>query len=241
MPRALSISALCLSLLGAPAVHASGPADAGTPAPAAATPPASQSIDPELLEEARSLLPPPLLYGHFRPQVGTFVEYEVTSPQKAKSRVRVAVVGRTERATGEAMYQVEFHAPHAKPPTLVVLWVVGDARPMVERLAVSVAPHAPISIPVDLYLDLPELRGTPTGEAALELKGGTFAGKALRRGYKNEKGATTEVVSTDKVPLFGVQTVRGPLGTWVAQKSGTGATPELTTVPVSVPRFPRVE
>jgi hypothetical protein len=47
-----------------------------------------------------------------------------------------------------------------------------------------------------------------------------------------------EVVTTEKAPVFGVESVRTPEGTWVAKKSGTGARPELNAVPIAVPRLP---
>jgi hypothetical protein len=169
--------------------------------------------------------------------VGTFVEYEVTS-KKTKARVRASVVGRTVRATGEPMYQVEFNYPDTKPRTLVVAWIIGDERPFVERLAIAVDAQTPVSIPVDLYLDQPELRGSPSAEEReAPIKSGPFAGPASQRSYQLDTQASAEVLTTDKVPLFGVHTVRGREDTWVARSTGTGATPELLSIPMMVPRF----
>jgi hypothetical protein len=202
-------------------------------------PPQPPSIDATLLQEARSLIPPPLMYGQFRPEVGTFVEYEVTSKQ-GKALVRAAVVGRSVRPSGEPLYQVEFIYSNVKPRTMVVLWILGDERPMVDRLALAVDDQTPISMPVDLYLDLPELRGAQTREAQAQVKAGPFASKGMQRSYKATTGATADVLTTDKVPLFGVETVRSGQDTWVARKTGTGVGPELNTVPLSVPRLPRM-
>jgi hypothetical protein len=236
MRRFLNASCLALLLTG----PASAPgADGGTRPPAAdaGVPPAAggSTIHPSRLEEARSLVPPPLLYGQFRPVVGTWVEYELSSKQ-ATFPVRAAVVGQTLRGT-TPLYQVEL-AYDTKPRTLIVLWVAGSERPMVERLAVYVAPHAPISIPVDLFTDQPELRGELKRTRDTELRGGPFAGKARQLTFQREAGATVEVVTTRKVPLFGVESVRGGDATWVARKTGTGARPELSSIPISVPRVP---
>jgi hypothetical protein len=185
------------------------------------------------------MLPPPLLYARFRPEVGAFVEYEVSSTKtKPKTRVRAAMVGKAVRPTGEPMYQVEFNFTDVQPRTLIVVWVIGDERPFVERLAVAAENQTPISVPVDLYLDLADLRGTRTSDTEVELKATPFAGKARQQGYKLAPSGTSEVITSDKVPVFGVQRVRLGEDTWVALKAGTGASPELTTIPVNVPRTP---
>jgi hypothetical protein len=220
---------------GTPSGSAAAREVASSPSNKAAEAP-SERIDPSRIAEARSLLPPPLLYANFRPEVGTFVEYELSSKQ-AKTRVRAAVVGKTLNAEGEPLYQVEFEYPDLEQKVLVVLWVIGDERPLVDRLAVAAGADAPVSVPVDLYIGMPDLQGTKTGESEVQVKGGPFAGKATQRSYQLAPGGTAEVITTDKVPLFGVQTVRQPDGTWVARKMGTGATPELKSIPMSVPRF----
>ncbi|WP_164008753.1 hypothetical protein [Pyxidicoccus trucidator] len=193
-------------------------------------------VDPSRLAEARALVPPPLLYGEFQPVVGTWVEYEFSSKQ-GRFPVRAAVVGESRREDGSLLYQVELDYG-TTPRTLVVVWVVGGARPMVERLAVSVPPNAPISIPVDLYVDQPELRGAPVVEKDTELRTGAFAGRVRQRTFRREQGGTVVVVSTQKVPVFGVESVREAEVTWVARKTGTGARPELGTVPIAIPRVP---
>jgi hypothetical protein len=208
-------------------------ADAGTPAPGDG----GSVVDPSRLAEARALVPPPLLYGEFQPVVGTWVEYEFSSKQ-GRFPVRAAVVGETiRREDGSPLYQVELDYG-TKPRTLVVVWVIGGARPMVDRLAVSVPPNAPISIPVDLYVDQPELRGALSAEKETEVRGGAFAGKGRQRTFKREQGGTVVAVSTAKVPVFGVESVRDAEATWVARKTGTGARPELGSVPITIPRTP---
>ncbi|WP_163989695.1 hypothetical protein [Pyxidicoccus caerfyrddinensis] len=207
--------------------------DAGTPA----LEDGGTVVDPSRLAEARALVPPPLLYGTFQPVVGTWVEYEFSSKQ-GRFPVRAAVVGEAiRREDGSPLYQVELDYG-TKPRTLVVVWVIGGTRPMVERLAVSVPPNAPISIPVDLYMDQPELRGALTAETDTELRGGAFAGRARQRTFRRETGAAVTVVSTPKVPVFGVESIRDTEATWVARKTGTGARPELGSVPIAIPRTP---
>jgi hypothetical protein len=206
-------------------------ADAGTPAP----PDGGTVIDPSRLSEARALVPPPLLYGQFQPAVGTWVDYEHGSRQ-GTFNVRAAVVGETLRQDGTRLYQVELDYG-TKPRTLVVLWVIGGERPMVDRLAVSVPPNAPISIPVDLHTDEPQLRGQLVKETETQVRG-PFAGKARQRDFRLETGRTASVVTTPKVPLFGVESVRDGETSWVARKTGTGARPELGSVPIAVPRLP---
>ncbi|WP_224245586.1 hypothetical protein [Hyalangium gracile] len=251
MRRLLNASCLSLVLLGS---SSSAAPDAGTqPAasPAPVTPPASgtatdggvpsatdggSTIHPSRLAEARALIPPPLLYGQFQPTVGAWVEYEFRSKQ-ATFPVRAAVVGHTLRDNTTPLYQLEV-TYDTKPRTLVVLWIEGGTHPLVERLAVSVPPNAPISIPVDLLADQPELRGEQTRARDTEVRGGPFAGKARQLTFRLETGSTMEVVTTPKAPVFGVESLRGPEATWVARKSGTGARPELNAVPIAVPRVP---
>jgi hypothetical protein len=227
MSRLLTVVCCCKLLLGAmPALAADG----GVPAPADG----GTAVDPSRLAEARALVPPPLLYGQFQPVVGTWVEYEFSSKQ-GRFPVRAAVVGETRRQDGSVLFQVELDYG-TTPRTLVVVWVVEGARPMVERLAVSVPPNAPISIPVDLYVDQPELRGAVVTEKDTEVKGGAFTGKARQRTFRREAGGTVAVISTPKVPVFGVESVREAEATWVARKTGTGARPELGSVPIAIPR-----
>jgi hypothetical protein len=233
MLPSLSASVLALTLQLGPGAPAGPAPDAGTPVDAG-----TPTIAASRLEEARTLVPSPLLYGKFRPEVGTFVEYDVTT-KEGKVRVRAAVVGRTERKDGP-MFQVEFEYLAVKPRSLVVLWLLGDTHPLVDRLALSLEPHAPLSIPVDLPVDSPELRGRPGPETEAPVKSGPFSGKAVRRTWRLEDGRAAEAVLSDKVPLFGVESVRGADGAiWVARKSGTGARPELKSVPIAIPRLPQ--
>lgn len=222
-----------LSALSAPALALLLRLASGASPPATPTTP----VDASRLDEARALVPPPLLYGTFRPEVGTFVEYDVTA-KEGRARVRVALVGRTERKDGP-LFQVEFDYLDTKPHTLIVVWLSGDTRPLVDRLALAVEPNAPVSIPVDLYADTPELRGRPEPDTQTQVTSAPFAGKATRRTYRLEQGRGAQVVLSDKVPLFGVESVRGGDGsTWVARKAGTGARPALKSVPVTIPRLP---
>jgi len=201
-----------------------------------ASPDAGRGIDPRRLEDARALVPAPLLYGHFKPGVGAWVEYELRTSQGA-SRVRIAVVGETVRDDGLPLYQVELDH-QTTPRTLVVVWVQGGERPFVEKLAVSVPPHAPISMPVDLYVDSPELRGTLEAEQDTELRKGPFAGKARQRSFRLETGRSVVVVNAPQVPLFGVESLREAETTWLARGAGTDAKPTLDAVPIAIPRLP---
>ncbi|MFY2562638.1 hypothetical protein ACN469_33910 [Corallococcus terminator] len=250
IPTALSVSFL---LFGACSDSRRGAEDAGpglalvplTPPPVeqasvlddagAPSVEAPMVVDPARLKEARALVPAPLLYGQFKPMVGAWVDYELRA-KEGKSRVRVAVVGETTREDGTVLYQLELDH-ETNPRTLVVLWVRGGDRPFVERLAVSVPPHAPLSIPVDLHVDQPELRGTLEAEKDAVAQG-AFAGKARERTFRREEGLSVGVVSTERVPLFGVESVRDAETTWVARATGTGAKPALDTVPIAVPRVP---
>lgn len=222
-----------------PAVSVGAPPDAGTVsavAPAPVPGSADITVDASRLEEARALVPPPLLHARFQPVVGAWVELEFQSKQ-GRFPVRVAVVAETRREDGLPLYQVELDYA-TTPRTLMALWVVGGGRPVVERLAISVPPNAPISLPVDLYMDQPELRGTQVEEKPTEVRGGPFAGKARRSVYRRDAKRTVTVVVTDRVPVLGVESIREDEGTWVARKSGTGATPELSAVPIAIPRLP---
>ncbi|MFP2910518.1 hypothetical protein ACLESD_36865 [Pyxidicoccus sp. 3LFB2] len=242
MARLPTVVCCCNLLLGfTTALAADGGTRGPTPGigtPGSVTAPADggTAVDPSRLAEARALVPPPLLYGRFQPEVGTWVEYEFSSKQ-GRFPVRAAVVGETRREDGSVLFQVELDYG-TTPRTLVVVWVVGGARPMVERLAISVPPNAPISIPVDLYVDQPELRGVLVAEKDTEPRTGAFAGIARQRTFRREQGGTVVVVTTPKVPVFGVESVREAEVTWVARKTGTGARPELGTVPIAIPRVP---
>lgn len=231
---------LCASLLLTCPVALAADGGTGSPAsaPAAgspASPDGGTAIDTSRLSEARALVPAPLLYGQFQPVVGTWVDYEYGTRQ-GTFNVRAAVVGETLRQDGSQLYQVELDYG-TKPRTLVVVWIIGGERPMVDRLAVSVPPNAPISIPVDLYADEPQLRGQLLREKDTQLRG-PFAGKARQRDFRPETGRTVSVVTTPKVPLFGVESIRDGESSWVARKTGTGARPELGSVPIAVPRLP---
>ncbi|NTX51482.1 hypothetical protein [Myxococcus sp. CA039A] len=205
--------------------------DAGTTAPAAPI-----MVDPSRLKEARALVPAPLLYGQLRPVLGAWVDYALRS-KETQSRVRISLVGETVREDGTPLYQLELDH-ETSPRTLVVLWVRGGARPFVDRLAISVPPHAPLSIPVDLHVDQPELRGVLEGERDTVLREGPFAGKAREQTFRREDGGLVGVVSTERVPLLGVESIRDAETTWVVRATGTGAKPALDSVPIAIPRVP---
>ncbi|MCE9673053.1 hypothetical protein LY474_35130 [Myxococcus stipitatus] len=212
------------SAVVAEAVDAGAPVDAGV------------VVDVSRAKEARALVPAPLLYGQLQPVIGTWVEYELRA-KRGSARVRAALVGETTREDGSTLYQLELDH-EMTPRTLVVAWVVGGERPFVERLAVSVPPHAPLSIPVDLHADQPELRGVPTREQEVLVREGPFAGKVRQLTYTRENGEAVVVTTTPRVPLFGVESVRDAEATWVAKRSGTDAKPSLDTVPIAIPRLP---
>lgn len=207
------------------------PSDAGTPAPA--DPP----IAPGRLAEARALVPPLLLYGQLQPVVGTWVEYTVRSKQ-VTFPVRAAVVGETPRER-DTLYQVELDYQTA-PRALIIAWVAraGTGRAVVERLAITVPPNTPVAIPVDLLADHAALRGTPVRQRDTDVRAGPFAGKGREQTFRLESGQRTTVVTADRVPVFGVESLRDAEVTWTALKSGTGAKPTLDSVPLSLPRLP---
>ncbi|AGC42150.1 hypothetical protein MYSTI_00801 [Myxococcus stipitatus DSM 14675] len=205
--------------------------DAGTLAPDAPV-----VVDPSRLQEARALIPAPLLYGEWRPVVGTWVEYDVIQHEHL-ARLRVALVGESKRRDGTTLYQLEIE--HDKGSgALVVLWLRGGARPFIERLAVTAPDYTPLSIPVDLHVDQPELRGTLREEKDLEVSHGLFPGKVHRRTFQRETNSPVVVTSTERAPLLGVTSIRDPEATWTLVATGTGAKPSLDKVPIAVPRVP---
>jgi hypothetical protein len=234
---------LALLVLLAPA-----PLRAQTPAatPSAKTPEARTSqgddsarasagapeLDPEQIAELRSAVPPPLLWGRLRPEVGAFVVYELTAG-KRKTEVRGAVVNRITR-NGLGYFQVEFSFK-AEPRTLVIAYVSDEPQPQLERLVLWMPPRAPVSVPLDLPLEAPGLRGERVRQAPAKAPA-PFTGEARRVHWTIEEG-TVEVTEADAVPLFGVARLRTPSETWVAKRAGTGATTELTAVPIMVPRI----
>ncbi|QSQ11196.1 hypothetical protein [Myxococcus landrumensis] len=258
MPRLSTILGVSLLLSGACTESRRGEKDAGaelglTPLPpmpidaatevhanqepdAPVTSDASVVVDPSRLQEARALIPAPLLYGEWRPVMGAWVDYEVISHEHL-ARVRISLVGETKRKDGTTLYQLELNN-ETVPPSLVVLWLRGGEHPFVERLAVSMPPHAPLSIPVDLHIDQPELRGFPTKEQDMEVRQGLFAGKVRMRAYARDGKTPVVVMSTERVPLLGVKSVRDPETTWTVTATGTGAKPSLDMVPIAIPRVP---
>ncbi|MFP2902868.1 hypothetical protein [Corallococcus sp. 4LFB] len=193
---------------------------------------------PSASPEARALVPPPLLYGQLQPVVGTWVEYTVRPKQGTPFPVRAAVVGETPREH-DTLYQVELDY-QTTPRALIVVWVAraGTGRALVERLALSVPPSAPVSIPVDLLADHAALRGTPVRQRDTDLRTGPFAGKGREQTFRLESGKQVTVVTAARVPVFGVESLRDAESTWTAQKGGTGARPALDAVPLALPRLP---
>ncbi|NOK16300.1 hypothetical protein [Corallococcus carmarthensis] len=187
-------------------------------------------------------MPPLLLYGQLQPVLGTWVEYTVL-PKQGMSKpgsflVRAAVVGETPREH-DTLYQVELDY-QTMPRSLIVVWVsrAGTARAVVERLAISVPPNTPVSIPVDLLADHATLRGAPVRQRDTDLRTGPFAGKGREQTFRLESGQQVTVVTSARVPVFGVESLREAEVTWTAQKGGTGARPALDAVPLSLPRLP---
>ncbi|RKG87696.1 hypothetical protein D7V97_42970, partial [Corallococcus sp. CA053C] len=184
-----------------------------------------------------ALVPPPLLYGQLQPVVGTWVEYTFRSKQ-GTFPVRAAVVGETPREH-DTLFQVELDY-QTSPRVLIIVWIsrAGTARPLVERLAISMPSNTPISIPVDLLADHSALRGVPVRQRDTELRAGPFAGKAREQTFRLESGQTMTVVTSAKVPVFGVESLHDNESSWSAVRSGAGARPSLGSVPLALPRLP---
>lgn len=193
-------------------------------------------VDPSRLQEARALVPAPLLYGEWRPVLGTWVEYEVIQHEHL-ARLRVALVGESKRKDGTTLYQLEIEQEKGSG-ALAVLWLRGGARPFIERLAASAPDYAPLSIPVDLYIDQPELRGTLWEAKDIEVSHSLFPGKVHKRTFHRETNSPVVVMTTERAPLLGVTSIRDPEAIWTLVATGTGAKPSLDKVPMAVPRVP---
>ena len=192
-----------------------------------------QIVEPSRIEEARSTLPLPLLYGQPRLQEGVFVEYELTGPQ-GKARVRAASVGRAIREN-VPVQQIEFEFLDLGQPAFVVLWLTESEPVQLDRVAAWAPPHTPVSIPIDLPVGHPQLRGEQVKVEEVEVRG-PFAGKARRVVYDLGDSKSVEVTLSDHVPLFGVLSVRRGEEQWTAVAFGDGAQRALNKVPLAMPR-----
>jgi hypothetical protein len=195
--------------------------------------PAGKEIAPSRLEEARSSLPLPLLYGTMSLKEGQYVDYEVKGP-RGKTRVRAAAVGRALR-DNVPVQQVEFEFFDLGRRALVVLWITESQPVLLDRVAAWAPPHTPVSVPIDLPVDDPQLRGVQASSEAVKVTG-AFAGQARRVVFSLESKERVEATLSEQVPLFGVLSVQRGDERWTAVASGTGAKRALTRVPLAMPR-----
>ena len=186
--------------------------------------------------EARALVPPLLRYGTFTPEAGRWVEFDVEQPGVGKHVERLSVVGVTETQRGP-LYQVELDV-RVQPHVELYLWVLGGRAPAVDRLAVTLNGGDAVSIPVELPLAEPSLRGAPAGTSNGPVAKAPFAGPTTVATWDEPPpvGRVTARRSA-AVPLVGLAALEHQGTRWTARATGTGATPTLRSVPLSVPRL----
>jgi len=225
------------AFLAAPGALAAGP-DKGRlhfsrPAPA---PDGGVPLDAARVGEARSTVPPLLRYGAFRPEPGRWVEYDVVQPGGDTHVERLSLVGATDTERGP-LYQLELDVA-IQPHVLVVMWVVGGPSPELDRLAVTLNAGDPVSVPVDLPLDHPALRGTPLGSAPGPAATGPFAGPTRVETWEEPTPVGKVVARTSPaVPLLGLHSLQHERTRWTVRATGKGATPGLRSVPLNIPRL----
>ncbi len=183
-------------------------------------------------------VPPPVRFGSLaltRP--GEYVEYEIRRAGVKPGKVRVAyVLDKTEGP--QTLRQVELDFVDSNPRHLVVLWFVIEKAPLLARMALWIPPQPPISVPMDVALNSLEVRGMAKSMGATRIDRGPFSGDAQRLAVTTSAGKVAQVVASEKVPLFGVESVEFGGDRWVATGSGDGAVSMLHAVPLKVPRLP---
>lgn len=183
--------------------------------------------------EPYDLLPPPLLFGTLKTEVGRFVEFEVTSGGWT-GKVRAALVAKTETDKGP-VYQLEVHGQ--SPDILLVYWLKPrEVGFNVERIASRLfGETGPVPFPAGFVTADPKLRGT---SAVTRLTVPFRLGKQTGTGREETftvDGKKAVVVLSDDIPLFGVVSVDFNHTLYRATATGTGAVPELKSLPPHVP------
>lgn len=229
--RALHLAALLL----APAVYGEE-GKLHFPRPAAPAPDGGVTLDPSRAAEARAVVPPLLRYGTFSPETGRWVEFDVERPGGGKHVERLSVVGVTETARGP-LYQVELDV-RLQPHVEIYAWVLGGRAPELDRLAVTLNGGDAVSIPVDLPLAHPVLRGTPAGTSRGPGARTPFAGPTTQEAWEEPPPVgRVRARRCAAVPLVGLLTLEHQGTRWTARAAGTGATPSLRSVPLAIPRL----
>ena len=183
--------------------------------------------------EPRDLLPPPLLFGTLKTEVGRFVEFEVTS-EGWRGKVRAALVAKTETDKGP-VYQLEMHGQSGD--VLLVCWLKPrEVGFNVERIVLqNLGRTGPLPFPADLGTADPKLRGTSAvTRKAVPFQLGKQTGTGREETFTVD-GKKAVVVRSDDIPLFGVVSVDFNHTHWRATATGTGAVPELKSLPPHVP------
>jgi hypothetical protein len=228
--RALHLAGLLL----APAVQAED-ARPRFPRPAAPAPDGGVVLDATRAAEARALVPPLLRYGRFSPEPGRWVEFDVEIPRAGRHVERLSVVGVTETARGP-LYQVELDV-RMQPHVEIFAWIVGGPSPEVDRVAVTLNGGDAVSVPVDLPLAHPLLRGTPAGTSPAPEGRAPFAGPTTAEAWDEPAPAgRVKARRSAAVPLVGLLMLEHEGTRWTARATGTGAAPSLRSVPLAIPR-----
>lgn len=227
MSAGLSFATASLALL------LGGAGDAGVSTPAA--PPADRvhfRKAPAPVAALREAVPPPLRFGEFSPQLGSWVDFRTGTGKGTRARLaHVADVTVEEKA----VHQLELEFPDDSAAPRMAFWVTTSPTFVILRMALWSPPAAPLSVPLDTPLLIPEVRGEPAekGEVAVPAP---FAGKGRTVEFV-EGGQTLATVVRAAVPLVGVSSVRTPAETWTAIATGKGATRGFAAVPIEIPRL----
>lgn len=191
-------------------------------------------------ETSLASVPLPVRFGSLGGRPGEYVDYEVRRKGVKPFKVRASyVLDKVEE--GHTLRQLEFDFIDIDPRVLVVLWILPkESQPIVTRLALWVPPQPPLSVPVDVALTSLEVRGISKQLAAKRIERGPFSGEAQQLTFATSSGKGARALASDRVPIFGVESVEFGDEQWTAVASGNGAQTMLHAVPLKVPRLPDV-
>ncbi len=184
----------------------------------------------------------PSFHGEFKPVVGGWSEYQITSKQEGSLKMKVAIVGKE----GDAYWYETVMEGGKQGRTIMKMLVSGNPEDQknVKRMIIKQGNEPAMEMPVQMMQQSPKGQSQPgkaidKGTETIKVPAGTF--KAQHSQYQHAEGVVDTWIYKDVSPYGLIKSVSKDTE-MVLTAYGTGAKTQITETPqkFEMPQMPQI-